>query len=78
MKLQENTRDLYEVTIKTLVNFCYNNTDNQLLLLDYLPLIESFKGNLIDTKGLLAEVLKSNRSHVMCMDIIKQIFFSMS
>ena len=78
MKLQENTRDLYEVTIKTLVNFCYNNTDNQLLLLDYLPLIESFKGNLIDTKGLLAEVLKSKRSHVMCMDIIKQIFFSMS
>ena len=78
MKIQENTRELYEIAIKTLVNFCSNNTENQLLLLDYLPLIESFNGNYIDTKGLLAEVLKSKRNNVMSMQTIKQIFFSMS
>lgn len=77
VKLQENTKELYRIVIKVLINFSYNNTENQLLLYEYLQTIESFKGNFLGTKLLLAEVLKCRRNNLSSIRIIQQIFLSM-
>ena len=70
-------RDLYRLALKLLTNFTYQNTENQLLIYDYVRIIESFKGNLLNTKDLLGEVLKCKRNTEVSVKIIEKIFLLM-
>lgn len=78
MKLKENILDLYRIVVKTLVNFCYVNTENQELIFYELKSIESFKMNFIGIKILMAEVIKCRRNNLASIRIIENLFKSMS